>query len=80
MGTEVTSGFTYNEDAHKMGLEWHLSFCISIKFPSDVNASAPAYNTSESVGFVEFSSCGATVANMCSHANCPLPFTCNRDH
>ena len=56
-----------------MGLESYLIFCISIKFPSDVNASVHAYNTSESLGFVELSSCGAIVTNMCSHANYPHP-------
>lgn len=71
MGTEFTSVFSYNEDAHSVGLEWGLSFCISIKFPSD--ASAPIDNTVECVGFVEFSTGRTIAANIyrCCHAKRP---------
>lgn len=70
---QVTSGFDYDEDSHSIGLEWGLSFCISIKLPSDALASVTADNTVERVSFVEFSSFGAIMAIMWRHINCPHP-------
>lgn len=74
MGTQITSGFNYNEDSLSVGLEWGLSFCISTKLPSDdALASVPTDNTVECVSFGEFSSVGAIMAITWHHTNHPHP-------
>lgn len=45
---------------------WGLSFCTSLKLPSDALASVPADHAAECLSFVEFSSFGAIMANNCS--------------